>query len=221
MAAYLYTIIEGNEGFGGYISMDGAKRTEKVEHGMYYKIEPGKHLFEIYTTSDSQRGMANFQGKLYANTSSSGAILDAIERKQIIDGMGDCYTIEARVGENEMIAICITSRDNAILVAPEYKVVELTQEDIDGIEEVFKAAEEEHEKWKNTPVRSVKKIVFGAILMYLGFGCVMYVLSGEMNVVDSSNGPAAIIGAIAVFLGMGVGGLLLFIDGLKKKLRRK
>lgn len=222
MAAYLYTVIEGNESFGGYISMDGAKGTEKIVNGMYYKIDPGSHRFDIYSTSDAQRGMANFQGKLYANTSSSGAIIDAMERKQIIDGMGDCWTIEARVGDNEMIAICVTSRGNEIIVSPEYKVVELSEEDLAEIDEVFKAAEVEHEKWKNTPVRSVKKIIFGALLMYTGFGGCFAFLGMGMNA--SSGGTdtlVAMIGSIVVFLGMGIVGLLLFIDGLKKKLRRK
>ena len=52
--SFLLIRVYGNPSFGGYLSMDGGQSVQLVDD-VVYEIEPGLHLFEVHSTSDSAR----------------------------------------------------------------------------------------------------------------------------------------------------------------------
>jgi hypothetical protein len=82
MAAYLYTSVDGNKSFGGYLSVDGEKAFE-IQDDMTYELAPGRHHMVVYSTSNIQRANAKVQAFTYNTTSSNGAFADAMHRSYI------------------------------------------------------------------------------------------------------------------------------------------
>ncbi len=216
MAAYLMTLIYGNENFGGYISFDGEEAIA-VEHDMTYPIEPGPHHIDIYSTSNSQRRAGAFQAALYRNTSSSGVILDEIQRRSAIQGLGDTWSIDVFVEEDQLLTLSIRSNGNQLVGAPMYHVEDLSEETLQYFEEVFAEQEAAYEaeqiRIANTPRRSPKKIVWGAILMGMGSLC------GLSSLSELSSGDPTSVAVPFVFAGAVIGGVILFISGMRKKIR--
>lgn len=206
MSAYLMTLITGNESFGGYLSVDGEKAFS-IEHDMTYELAPGAHTLIIYSTSNFQRSAGKVQAYSYINTRSSGAIVDSIERNAAIKNLGDSWEIDVMVEEGDLLELNITSRGSEIVATPQYRITELDEEAIKHFEETF-------EKWRNTPIRSPKQIVWGAILAFLGvFGTINFI-----NSPDLADNAIAVILVMVALVGVGV---LLIILGAKKKIRRK
>ncbi len=216
MSAYLCTFIYGNESFGGYFSVDGEK-SRAIEDDMTYQLEPGPHRIEIFSTSNAERAAGKFQAAVYSNTSSSGAVWDSIERNQAIKNLGDSWSFDVFVEENQCVFLRVRTSGRSIVADPMYEVTDLTDEQIERLETTFKKIEEQRIIEKNTPRRSVPKIVWGSILMGIGGLCVLTVL-GEMAG-GSVSEPSALIAPLVVLGGLAIGGLLLFIDGRKKKIR--
>lgn len=207
-------IVEGNESFGGYLSFDG-ESSIKLQDGMLYEIYPGTHSFVIHSNSDGIRKMGGVQKALYNSTTSSGAIIDALERKSIASNIGDSWEIEEYVGENQEFVLYIRSDGNKIVGAPSYNVIDLEDEYIQQYEEHFAAIHAEEERIANTPKRSTKMIVWGCIVAFLGmFGFYNYSMSGEADFAEYGYaGYAVMIAIIAA-------GALLIIFGSKKKIRK-
>lgn len=204
MSAYLQTLISGNQSFGGYLSVDGEK-SFAVSHDMTYELAPGRHHFELFTTSDSSRKAAKGQAWLYNNTSSSGAILDAIERQQIRSQMGEGYEFDVVVGDGEMVQIEILSKGSKLVGAPMSRIIELSPAEIAEWERKF-------EEWRNTPIRSPKQMIWGAVLAFLGvFGATNAINGGEEDLMS----------ALLLMGGIVAVGVLLFVLGFRKKIRRK
>ena len=199
-------MISGNEGFGGYLSVDGNKSVP-VRHDMTYELSPGRHHLELSSTSDAAKTNAKGQAFLYNNTKSSGAILDAIERHQIAKQMGETWTLDLVVADGEMVRIEVLSNGSKLVGAPMSDIVELTPEQIAELEQEF-------EEWRNTPIRAPKRIVWGIILACLG-------AFGVANAANMGMAQEEIWAGIAVFGGLIGGGALLFLNGIKKKVRRK
>ena len=198
--AYLTTTISGNKSFGGYLSIDGTQAVS-IEDDMTYEIAPGQHHVRISSTSDAKQKMANAQAFVYMNTSSSGAILDALERRQIASGFGDSWEFQFMIEETQEINIDILTNGNSIVSAPMYGFRDLDEEEYNGYKELF-------EKIRNTPRRKPKQIVWGSILTVLGliFGICM-----------TASGNTA--GGIFMMQLIPVG-ILLFCLGIKKKVRK-
>lgn len=204
MSAYLQTLISGNQNFGGYLSVDGEK-SFAVSHDMTYELAPGRHHFELFSTSDSSRKAAKGQAWLYNNTSSSGAILDAIERQQIRSGMGDGYEFDVVVDDGEMVQVEIISKGSKLVGAPMFRTIELSPAEIAEWERKF-------EEWRNTPIRSPKQMIWGAVLAFLGvFGATNAINGGEEDLMS----------ALLLMGGIVAVGVLLFVLGFRKKIRRK
>ncbi len=203
MPAYLHTVIDGNKNFGGYLSVDGEKSIS-ITDDMTYELTPGHHSLIIHSKSDAERASGKLRANLYNNTSSDGALMDSIERASILKSLGDGWEINVMVENNEMLTLNVLSKGNKILNAPAYQVVELSAEEIEDLEKKF-------EEWRNTPVRSKKLMVWGAILTFCGF-------VGVTNAIQQN--PFE-IGGLLVTLGLGALGVILFISGFKKKIRRK
>lgn len=204
MSAYLQTLISGNQSFGGYLSVDGEK-SFAVSHDRTYELAPGRHHLELYTTSDSSRKAAKGQAWLYNNTSSSGAILDAIERQQIRSQMGEGYEFDVVVDDGEMVQIEILSKGSKLVGAPTSRIIELSPAEIAEWERKF-------EEWRNTPIRSPKQMIWGAVLAFLGvFGATNAINGGEEDLMS----------ALLLMGGIVAVGVLLFVLGFRKKIRRK
>ena len=205
MAAYLKTLITGNENFGGYLSVDGEKAFS-VKHDMTYELDPGAHTLVVYTTSNFERGAGKVQAFTYAHTSSSGAIADTIEANSAIKNLGDAWEIDVLVEEGDLLELNIYSKGSKLTAAPRYSVTALTPEEKTALENQF-------EEWRNTPVRSPKQITIGVILAIVG------VIGGSDFVMSFGKEST-----LSVFLGslgiLAVGALLIYL-GSKKKLRRK
>ena len=204
MSAYLQTLISGNQSFGGYLSVDGEK-SFAVSHDMTYELAPGRHHLELYTTSDSSRKAAKGQAWLYNNTSSSGAVLDSIERQQIRSQMGEGYEFDVVVDDGEMVQIEILSKGSKLVGAPMSRIIELSPAEIAEWERKF-------EEWRNTPIRSPKQMIWGAVLAFLGvFGATNAINGGEEDLMS----------ALLLMGGIVAVGVLLFVLGFRKKIRRK
>ena len=224
MAAYYTTLIYGNEDFGGYLSVDGEK-SFPIAHDMTYPIDPGPHRFEIFTTSDFQRAAGNLQATLYANTSSSGAILDYIERNQALKNIGDGWQIDCFVEENQTVYLSVRSNGKNIVAAPSYEVADLTDEQIAMLEDAFAQMEEDcireeeerirrEEELKRTPRRSVPKIIVGSILAGIGaLETPMFLLEGLLGEQYQMLAASVVTASMLIF------GLILLLSGLRKKIR--
>lgn len=214
MAAYLSTFIYGNEDFGGYFSVDG-ETSVAVQNDMTYQIEPGPHHIEFFSTSNVQRKAGAFQAKVYCNTSSSGALFDALERREALKNLGDSWTIDVFVEEDQMLILNVRSKGNSIVGSPSYMVQDLSEEQVETLEEMFDELEEEIIAEMNRPKRKPAKIVWGIILLVIGaYLGIMFMQNPEMM----SEGypawtPYVAIGALLLV------GLLLFINGIRKKVR--
>lgn len=216
MAAYLTTLIYGNESFGGYLSVDGEKATA-IEDDMTYQIDEGPHRIEIFSTSNAERAAGKFQASVYANTSSSGALFDTLERNQAIKNLGDCWSMDIFIEEGQALVLSVRTNGRNIVAAPSYEIRELTDEQIEYLEEGFQKIEEQRIVEANTPRRSAPKIVWGSILMGVGLMSGSGALSS--GAFSASNDIATTIAMVMVFGGMIGVGLILFLTGLRKKVR--
>lgn len=206
--AYLQTTISGNTNFGGFMSIDGAAAFA-IQDDMTYELAPGQHFVKIYSTSNTQRNIAGAQRWLYNNTSSSGAILDSIERKQILAGEGDTWDLQFVIADDQVIQIDVLTSGSRIVSDPMYGFRELDDEEREMLEKAFEELHAEEERIANMPRRSPKKITWGAILG--GVGVVMgsgFLLSGQ-------NIEAGIFMLIVAAIGV-----LLFVLGMRKKVRK-
>jgi hypothetical protein len=209
MMSYLTLEVSGNKSWGGYLSIDGAASID-LQDDMVYELEPGQHYFVISTKSDGQTKVNNFQRFLYNNTSSSGAIIDAIERQQIMNGMGDRWEVQVYLEEGQSVDLKVLTNGNNIVAAPMYGIRDLEEAEIEYLENVFAEIHAEQERIANTPRRSKKLIVWGSIIggAFL-FGCINMIGQGETS-----------LDMLAVGLGGVAVGLLLFLLGMRKKVRK-
>ena len=198
MAAYLNTVIDGNKNFGGYLSVDGEKAFA-IGDDMTYELAPGHHILVIYSTSNFQRSAGKFQANMYMNTSSSGAILDAMERHSALKNLGDRWEINVYVEDHQMLSLNLLSKREKLIADPLYSVTDLSDEDVAQLEKRF-------EEWRNTPIRSKKKMIAGLIVAFCGL-------------VGTSNSEGDVTG-ILLGIGLIVLGVLLFVFGFRKKIRR-
>ncbi len=205
MSAYLLTLINGNKSYGGYLSVDGEK-SFPIQDDMTYELSPGQHSLSIYTNSDAQRKVGSVQASVYNNTSSSGVILDAIERQSALSNMGDGWVIDVFVQEGQLLTLSVLTKGSKFAGTPLYEVDDLTDEAIKELEEKFEA-------WRNTPVRSKKQIVWGLILASVG--AIIFSNYIRNNNEENAGGILVVWGIIFVV------GVILFLLGMKKKIRRK
>ena len=214
MGAYVSTYIYGNEAFGGYFSVDGSA-TVPVRHDMTYQLDPGPHHIEFFSTSNAQRNAGKLQATIYANTSSSGALVDALERREAMKNLGDSWTIDVFVEDGQMLALHIRSQGKSLVGSPSYVVEDLSEEQCEALEEMFAELEAEREAERKRPKRSRKKIVWGTILTILGaLCCIMYLQENPIvEIAPETVAPPAVFAVVALI------GLLLFLNGIKKKPR--
>ena len=203
MAAYLRTLISGNKDFGGYLSVDGEK-SFKIADDMIYELSAGQHSLVVYSTSDAQRKTGEFQAKLYANTSSSGVVLDTLEKASALKNLGDGWEINLMVDENQIVELSVLTKGTNVVGDPMCKVSDLDEEDVERLENQFN-------EWRNTPIRSKKKMIWGLILTFCGVFGLSNVLTTQPIDVE----------AIPVMIALAAIGVLLFVFGFKKKIRRK
>ena len=200
MAAYLHTTVDGNKNFGGYLSVDGEK-SFKIGDDMTYELSPGHHSLVVYSTSEMQRKAGKFQASVYANTRSSGAILDSMELNSALKNIGDGWEINVMVQDDQLLSLNVLSKGEKIVSAPLYNTVDLSQEEIEQLEKRFK-------EWRNTPIRSKKKMLWGVIIAFAG----VFGFSNSLNAADTEG----------LFFGVGLAaiGVLVFVLGFRKKIRR-
>lgn len=203
MSAYLHTVIDGNKNFGGYLSVDGAK-SFAINDDMTYELTPGHHALMVYSVPDFQRKSGKLQATLYTHTSSNGAILDTLEAQSAIRNMGDGWEINIMVDDRQMVELNILSQGSKIVGDPMYGVSDLSEEQVKELEERFDA-------WRNTPIRSKKQMIWGAVLTFLG-------IFGASNGLRES--PVD-VGGIFLMLGIVAAGVLLLVFGSRKKIRRQ
>lgn len=206
MSAYLIFGISGNTNFGGYISIDGEKSVPIIDDD-FIKLSPGQHSLQIHSTSDAERKMGKTQAFLYNNTSSSGAILDSLERGAAKSALGDTWDINVYVEDGQAIFLSVLTKGQIIIDDPLYKIEVMS-------EEMQKDLDEKFDAWLNTPVRSKKLIGWGIGLAFAGiFGLSNYLSQGGIE----TDG----VGGLVLFIGMAALGGWLFYSGFKKKIRRK
>lgn len=223
MGSFLLTCVSGNENFGGYLSIDGEKPF-LIKDDITYEISSGRHNFTVYSTSNFQRSAGRVQAFLYNNTGSSGRILDNLEANTIRNELGDCWEIDIVLEDDELFELSMLSRGQNIVGAPMYTVHDLGEERAEELRDKFRQMEAEREaareKLRNTPRRSVGKIVAGSILTGIsgifGLNIISMALSGEMggDPIVSNIILMVIVGLLAIL------GITLFLTGMKKKIRK-
>ncbi|MGM9647702.1 MAG: hypothetical protein ACI3YH_06200 [Eubacteriales bacterium] len=203
--AYVIVEVFGNTSFGGYLEIDNGV-SHKLEDGTVLEIENGPHIFEISTTSKLSRGMGKFQSKLSSMTSSSGVILDTLEQRQINNNLGDSWEFQVRVNEEQAVFLSIRSQGDKLAAAPMYKVIDPDEEQLAALKEHFDEIRAEQERIANTPRRSKKMIIWGLVMLFIG-------------VVISLNASELSLPQLVIFIGVGAVGLLIFLLGMRKKIR--
>lgn len=203
MYSYLHTAIDGNKNFGGYLSVDDEKAFAIVDE-MIYELAPGQHSLVIYSTSNTERNIGKLQDTINKNTSSSGVILDTLEERSAFKNLGDRWEIDVMVEDGQMLDLNILSKGTKIVGNPMYRITTLSEEQREKLAKDF-------EEWKNTPIRSKKGMIWGVILAFCG-------VVGVSNVLKES--PLDITG-LAVTAGLALVGVLVFVLGFQKKIRRK
>ena len=200
--AFIRTKIEGNTSFGGYLFMDSG-RSVAIQDEMTYEIPSGTHYFEIHSKSDAERGMGKFQKGINGMTS-NGKIIDKLCDMQANNSLGDAWSFNAELEDNDCLVIQIRSKGTKIVGEPDYEIIELDDETVAQLKEEFEAI-------RNTPRRNKKQIGWGLGLMFVfAFGGINMISAGETM-------DAASLGVMIVGFGIGV---LLFVLGMKKKVRR-
>lgn len=204
---YIELNISGNENFGGYLSVDGSSSVE-ITNEAVYELSAGQHLFEIHSTSDSDRNRGKFQAKIN-NAAYTGDMIDLLAGHQAAKAIGDNWSFSVVVEENDCVELMVLTKGNKIIADPKYRVSEMPAEKREYYEQMFQEIHEEEERIANTPRRSKKQIVWGLIITALfGFGM--------MNAVRTGAETAAILVMAA---GIAVGALL-FVLGMRKKVRK-
>lgn len=220
--AYLKIEIDGNPNFGGYLSID-REASIQIKDGEIYELDEGQHLFEIHTTTDAQRKMANFQSRLQ----SSSGMLNALTDMQVDKGTGDNWHFQVMVGHGQLVVLSILSKGNQIISAPMYNVVDLEDDKLEELEEHFEKIhaekrriqaelDAERERILNTPRRSKPKIIIGLIMAIYGAILATTFASTELaGTVEAENATGMIASAI-----IAVAGIVLLVLGLRKKIRK-
>lgn len=200
--AYVHTSITGNTSFGGYLSVDGEKAFA-IRDDMTYEISEGKHSFQIFSKSNAERNYGKFQLGASA-LKSSHSLLDDVIDVGAINSLGDSWTFDAILEDADCIAICVTSRGQSLVGTPMYEIQELSEEAAASLNQQF-------EEMRNTPRRSKKQIGWG-------IGLVLAFTFGTYNMLTS--GEAYELPSLLFFIGMIGLGVVLFLLGMRKKVRR-
>lgn len=228
--AYIRIEVSGNPNFGGYLSVDEGSSI-KLSDSDVYELDEGQHLFEIHSTSDFDRKAGGARRWLYNNTSSSGSILDSIERHDIAKQLGDDWNFQVVVDANDLIVISVMSKGEKIIGSPSYQIYDMDEETRTAYDEHFAQIHAEAERIANTPRRSWKMIFAGlGVLAWFS-----YILVNQISNVNITFDPSAGIDGIItyitelnvaldnslIFFGICILiGLLLFVLGVRKKVRR-
>ncbi len=196
--AFLHLSINGNTSFGGYLSVDGQKAFT-IEEGSVYELGNGKHSFTIYTASNFERGNAKVYD--WGRKGSKSALLnmagDAIRK----GAEGESWSFTATVGETQCAAIDVYTEGGEFVQDPTLEVIELP-------EEKYKEYTEYFETLRNTPRRNGKQ-------MGWGIGIAAACTFGLFNAIGSGGEiPALLVMAGGIALGV-----LLFVLGVRKKVR--
>ena len=215
--AYLVISVAGNPQFGGYLSVDG-EASVLLTDDITYELRSGLHYFEIFTTSDAQRKLGKGQ-QVFNSIVDTGGFIGAVSEAQAENSLGESWSFQARVDDDEAIFIDIVSKGNSIMTAPHYRIRQLDDETLEAWDQYFADlhAQEEAERLekerrreeaKNMPRRSIPKIIVGAILSFYSLCITIALLS------MASAKAVALIPAILLVIF-----LIMFIDGLRRKIR--
>lgn len=197
--AYIRMSINGNTSFGGYLSVDGGK-TVSIEDGVVMELDNGKHSFTVYTASDFERGSVKVNQ--WGRSGSSNKLLNMANDAIMKDAGGKSWDFSATLDEMDCAVIEVTTERKDFVCEPAFEVVELPEEKYQEYNTYF-------ENLRNTPRRNVKQMRWGIILAAaFAFGL--------FNVVKSG----AEMGALLVMVAGLAVGVLLFVLGVRKKVRR-
>lgn len=202
--AFIRTFIDGNTNFGGYLSVDGGKSVA-IKDDMTYELENGKHHFEVHSTSDFSRKSGKFSDTLDSMTSSSGVIVDSIIKAQNQSSIGSTWGFDVILGDNDCVILHVSSKGQKLVGDPLYQIEQLSDEAVEELKQQFEAL-------RNTPRRSKKLIGWGLGLMICFAICS---INGASSLIADGN-----IAALIVCIAMIPIGLLMFLFGMKKKVRK-
>lgn len=198
--AYVKFIVEGNTSYGGYYSVNGGK-SQPIKNDMIYEVANGHYRFTISEKSAAVKGASNV-GRLANLASSNTSVLyDACMRKQ---AGGDWNFSVDLVEDTDAVCIYTYTKGQSFYDDPEYKVIELDEAYHQDLKAQFEAI-------RNTPRRSKKQIGWG-------IGLMAAFIFGTFNMLSSGETvePVSLIFFIAM-IGLGA---LLFLLGIKKKVRK-
>ena len=205
---YIELTISGNEKFGGYLSVDGGSSVE-ITNDAVYEIGVGQHLFEVHSTSDSSRKIGKLQSKIN-NAAYNGGILDMIAENQADNAIGDNWSFSVVVEEDDCVELNVLTKGNKIIAAPQYRVSKMSDEKREHYEQMFREIHEEEERIANMPRRSKKQIGWGIGLVCAG----LFGISNAISMNEADISTFVVLGGLAAL------GVVLFLFGIQKKVRR-
>lgn len=197
--AYIRMLINGNTSFGGYLSVDGGK-TVSIEDGVVMELDNGKHSFSVYTASDFERGSAKVNQ--WGRSGSSNSLLNMANDAIMKGASGESWNFSATLSETDCAVIEVTTEGRDFVYDPTFETIELSEEKYQEYSAYF-------ENIRNTPRRNKKQ-------MGWGIGLTAAFAFGLFNVIRSGGGAEAIP---VMLIGMALG-VLLFVLGVRKKVRR-
>lgn len=223
--AYLMVRVGGNPQFGGYLSIDGAS-SFLLTDDMTYELSNGPHHMEIFTTSDAQRKLGKGQ-RIFNNIVGTDGFIGAISEAQAENSLGESWSIQVHAEEDEVVYLEIVSNGRSIMSAPQYRVIQLEEDFLEELRTEFAQIEEKkiqekiqaeqerklrEERRKNTPRRSIPKIIVGAILSFYSF-CGLFAVA-----IGASSGNISPVFILIPLIPLVIF-LIMMFDGMKRKLR--
>lgn len=134
--AYLVITVGGNPDFGGYLSVDG-EASIKLEDDITYQLVSGVHHFQLYSRSDAQRRMGQSSSFVNSLFGSNGGLFDRFADAAADNAIGQSWSFQAHVEDDEALIIEIVSKGDKILSAPQYRIQPLDDETLEYLRGVF------------------------------------------------------------------------------------
>lgn len=195
--AYIQFYIDGNQSYGGYISVNGSS-FKAIKNDTTHEVEPGHYKLVFAERNSLVRGLTNISRA--ANMASSDPSLLSELYDQKTGGRMWEVSIDLEQ-DNEIAEIHVYTKGERYFDNPGYKIYELSDEQYDYYRRRF-------EEFRNTPRRNPKQMAWGAGL------AIFFAWFATTNIGSLEAYVIIIYYAIALI------GALLFYLGFRKILRK-
>lgn len=145
--AFVYFVVEGNEKFGGYVSVNGGDYM-RAYNGFSVAVPVGPCALDLTDEDPFTRGYNKFASSLNSFNKAVGQMTSPSLLTTVIDAAGDreveknsqrtsehTWHLEAELGDGEVLIAAVMSSGSNIAECPKYDVMEMNDALAAAIEE--------------------------------------------------------------------------------------